>query len=230
MRWKCEPRSFIWLFGKPGSGKTILSASVIKDVLQSSQGMGVVYYYFDFNDDAKKNAENMVRSIFHQLCQRSIVLPEGVRDLFAKCDEGKRVPSSIQLLDAIEQIIKELPGCFIIIDALDECDERAPVMKHLRRFHSSLDNLHILTTSRRLTDIELTLRSFLSWGQCIDLETSAVNEDIRLYIHDQLENNVDLQRWKNYSSIQTEIETSLMEKAHGMQVVSEMCHMEEDLS
>ena len=85
----------------------------------------------------------MVRSIFCQLCQRNIAVPQGVRDLFAKCSEGKLVPSSIQLLDAIGQIIKELPGCFLIIDALDECHERAPVVKHLRRFHSSLDNLHI---------------------------------------------------------------------------------------
>jgi hypothetical protein len=75
-----------------------VSASAIRDVLQSSQGMGVVYYYFDFNDDAKKNLRTWFDLSSVSLCRRSIVLPEGIRNLFAKCDEGKLVPSSIQLL------------------------------------------------------------------------------------------------------------------------------------
>jgi Cdc6-like AAA superfamily ATPase len=215
-KWKCNSKTFLWIHGKPGSGKTILSAAIIEDVLQTSQGNGVMYFYFDFNDEAKQAPENMLRSIFRQLCHRSIAVPQGVWDLFAKCSNGKHVPSSIELLDAIEQTIREVPRCFLIIDALDECKARESAMKFLCRFHSTLDNLRILITSRRLTDIELTLQSILSPEQCVNLEDSPVNDDIRHYIHDHLENDVQLKKWKDNASMRAEIEVSLMEKAHGM--------------
>ena len=49
--WKSEPASFLWLYGIPGCGKTILSSTVIDHVIEYCQadvGKVVAYFYFSF--------------------------------------------------------------------------------------------------------------------------------------------------------------------------------------
>jgi predicted AAA+ superfamily ATPase len=71
-KWKKDNASFIWLYGIPGCGKTILSSTVLQNVLESSEediGQAVVYFYFDFTDPQKQDPELMIRSLISQLSQ-----------------------------------------------------------------------------------------------------------------------------------------------------------------
>jgi hypothetical protein len=60
---------FLWLYGIPGCGKTILSSTIIEDVLYHYHDptMAVIYFYFDFNDVEKQQYEKMLRSLITQL-------------------------------------------------------------------------------------------------------------------------------------------------------------------
>ncbi|KAL2010787.1 hypothetical protein VTN00DRAFT_3505 [Thermoascus crustaceus] len=49
--WKMRSNSFLWLHGKPGCGKTILSCTIVEDLMRtSSSSQALLYFYFDFND------------------------------------------------------------------------------------------------------------------------------------------------------------------------------------
>ena len=54
--WKTDAASFLWLYGIPGCGKTILSSTILQNVLQhcdSDPGKAVAYFFFDFHDMQK---------------------------------------------------------------------------------------------------------------------------------------------------------------------------------
>ncbi|KAK6212828.1 hypothetical protein LQW54_004917 [Pestalotiopsis sp. IQ-011] len=66
--WKTGDSSFLWLYGIPGCGKTILTSTVIED-LQKSQSLAqaLLYFYFDFTDSRKQSFENTLRLLVWQI-------------------------------------------------------------------------------------------------------------------------------------------------------------------
>src|SRR5262249_43302768 len=44
--WRAEPKSFAWLNGIPGCGKTILVSSIIKHLEQTTLAKPLVYFFF----------------------------------------------------------------------------------------------------------------------------------------------------------------------------------------
>jgi hypothetical protein len=68
--WKRYPNSFLWLHGIPGCGKTILSSTIIQNLLDIrilQFPVAVVYFYFSFSDVEKQSYEKMIRSFIMQL-------------------------------------------------------------------------------------------------------------------------------------------------------------------
>ncbi|PSN59256.1 hypothetical protein BS50DRAFT_641131 [Corynespora cassiicola Philippines] len=51
--WKSQRNSFLWLYGIPGCGKTILSSTIIEH-LRSLSTQPLLYFYFDFTDSEKQ--------------------------------------------------------------------------------------------------------------------------------------------------------------------------------
>ncbi|KAM0802159.1 ankyrin repeat-containing domain protein, partial [Usnea florida] len=75
--WKTTPGSFLWLYGTPGCGKTILSSTILQNVLEECEAKtasAVLYFYFDFNDAEKERHEKMIRSLISQLSRCSVGL------------------------------------------------------------------------------------------------------------------------------------------------------------
>jgi hypothetical protein len=65
-KWKSQPRSFLWLHGIPGCGKTVLTSTVIEDLRRSqspSPLQTLLYFYFDFTDSRKQSFKNTLRSL-----------------------------------------------------------------------------------------------------------------------------------------------------------------------
>jgi hypothetical protein len=163
--WKESEASRLWLYGIPGCGKTILSSTVIHDLLQHCHNhtrIVTAYFYFDFNDKQKQDPELMLRSLLCQFLQRSIVVPKGVDSLFSSCDNGQRKPSGHDLLEVTQQAAQEFTQAFVVIDALDECTQRSELMSMLETVAGwKLHNLHLLMTSRKERDIEWSLKSYV---------------------------------------------------------------------
>jgi len=68
--WKSDTIRHIWLFGKPGCGKTVLSSTAIEDVknhLEAQDNVKFAAFYFTFSDKRKQTYENLLRSLVEQL-------------------------------------------------------------------------------------------------------------------------------------------------------------------
>jgi hypothetical protein len=76
--------------------------------------------------------------------------------------------------------------------------------------------LHLLTSSRKEEDIESELQRWLHQANVVPILKDRVNHDIRLYVHERVQNDRGFERWHSEPSVQDEIETGLMGKASGM--------------
>ena len=213
--WKNTNRSLLWLYGIPGCGKTILCSTILQDMLDQYSNSAVLYFYFDFNDAEKQRHEKMIRSVICQLskhCADSVL-----QDLYSSCSDGSRQPTEETLLNTIHHMIASLGDTYIILDALDECEDRDELLTDLEEIMSWEDaNLHVLATSRREQDIDARLTSLSNEQKRINIQSSVVNADIRTYIHDRLQIDRKLKRWQKDPKVQQEIENTLMKKANGM--------------
>jgi hypothetical protein len=218
--WKANPNSFLWLHGIPGCGKTILSSTIIEDILNHCHHgpiNAVIYFYFDFNDAEKQQYEKMMRSLITQLSLRCTSMPRALATLFSSCMNGERQPTSDALLTTLQQMIQEFDEIFVILDALDECKERQELLEDINRIARwKIATLHILATSRRQKDIEESLDSLVNDQRKMCVQSVLVNDDIRTYIQKRLQSDQNLKRWRNKPEVQEEIEVKLMAKADGM--------------
>ena len=216
--WKTTRGSFIWLHGIPGCGKTILSSTVLENVLHqyhAKPNSAILFFYFDFHDVKKQGHEEMIRSL---ICQLSMYCANSVlQNLYSSYLNGERQPTWEVLLEALHQIMTFLGDTYIILDALDECTDRDELLTDLERIVSWGDvNLHVLVTSRREKEIEEALTPLSDEKGRIGIQSAIVNVDIRTYVHDRLRIDRKLQRWQKHPKVQLEIEGTLTEKADGM--------------
>jgi archaellum biogenesis ATPase FlaH len=223
--WKSNPASFLWLHGIPGCGKTVLSSAILQDVLQlfaNDHGKAVVYFYFDFNDTQKQSRELMIRSLISQLSQQFVKMPSSLDMLFSSCKNGQRQPSLDGLLDVVRNLIREFQHVYIILDALDECTDRAELLATLQIIADWKDDaLHLLVTSRKEQDIESSLENIVDTQNTICLLSELVDKDIFKYIRQRLSVDKKLNKWQKDPEIRYEIEIPLMKGAHGMYA----CHI-----
>ncbi|KAF1954428.1 hypothetical protein CC80DRAFT_567678 [Byssothecium circinans] len=218
--WKTDAASFLWLHGIPGCGKTILSSTILQNVLQhcdSDPGKVVAYFFFDFNDIQKQNPELMVRSLICQLSQQCVRIPTSLDTLFSSCENGQRQPSLHALLEVLQQMMQEFPHIYIVLDALDECSGRAELMDILETVSAwQLQNLHTLLTSRRERDIKSSLETFIRRQDVICLQSELVDRDIHKYVQQRLSDDKRLSRWGRDPALRQDIEAALMKGAQGM--------------
>ena len=216
--WKTDAASFLWLYGMPGCGKTILSSTIIQSILQDCRNdptKVIAYYYFDFNDPQKRVAERMVKSLIVQLSQYCIEPPTALYSFFSSRLRWRRQLDS--LLQVLRQMIQNFPASFIVLDALDECNDRGELLHILDTITSwQLEDLHILVASRNEADIRVSMEGLVRGHNTVCLQSEVVDKDICSYVLHRLSNDHGLQRWRGNPEVQQEIETVLMGKACGM--------------
>jgi len=173
------------------------------------------YFFFDFNDLEKQKSNPMLKSLVSQFCQQLHNLPPALELLWSSCHLGQAQPSTDQLLDVL-QSMTESRTSFIVLDALDECSDRAELLSILESISGWKNaRLHVLVTSRKERDIEETLENIVCKADMVPLEATVVDNDIRTYVRYRLSTDKGLKKWKKESA---EIESALMDGAKGMYV------------
>ncbi|KFY18095.1 hypothetical protein V492_00149 [Pseudogymnoascus sp. VKM F-4246] len=219
-KWKRDTPSFVWLYGIPGCGKTILSATVTEDILlycDNDPGKVVAYFYFTFTDADKQNSLLMVRSLISQISEQCTTMPLALEALYLSSDSGNRQPSLDALMNVLQQMLQEFPQSYLILDALDECADRPELLSILEQIAGwQLKELRIIVTSRKERDIESSLEEIVNREHNIYLEHEAVDKDIQIYLRQRLSNDKGLKKWQKDAEIRQEIETALVEGSRGM--------------
>lgn len=223
-KWKTEDGSTIWLWGIPGCGKTILSSTVIENIIQYCEGdPGRVtgYFFFDFNDKRKQDPDLMIRSLICQFSRHCVKVPTSLESVYTSYKKQQQQPTRDALLDVLQEIILRYPQSYIILDALDECENRMELLAIIEKITNwQRDNgkLHILVTSRKEREIQDSLESLLEKANIISLQNALVDDDIREYVRKKLLEDRNLRKWRNDIGVCNEIEVALMEGAQGMYV------------
>jgi Cdc6-like AAA superfamily ATPase len=217
-KWKTQSPTFLWLYGIPGCGKTVLSSTIIEDVRHQSHhpDVAVVYFYFDFRDSQKQISEQMVKSLVTQLFRICTETSPAMMSFFALLEKAQH-PSIGTLLATLQQVIHELPETYIVVDALDECNDRHELMDVIQKMARwQQEKLHILVTSRKEPDIESLLETLTDENSAVDLRARLVDQDIEAYVNHRLSVDKALQKWGKDTKLRQEITMVLMQKARGM--------------
>ncbi|KAF7970451.1 hypothetical protein HWV62_23895 [Athelia sp. TMB] len=186
-RWKHRPDSILWLRGGPGCGKTILCSSAIENIKGFCRGkpsVGYAYFFFDGTSAQSKlaNHESLVRAIIMQLSDRFDGIPHPLVELYEDEDNGRSQPILSSLEDTLLRLLQCFGAAYIVIDALDECEERPKVLKWIHSVTSRMSGiLHLMVASRPEPDIKNGIRSFSNLLE-IDAADYRSWDDIRRYV------------------------------------------------
>lgn len=181
----CEHSSILVLTGKLRSGKTVLAANVVDDLILS--GNGTVCYFFighDISDSCHSSI--IIRSLCRQLLTRHI--NDDAVDMI--CAQDHPILDDDAILDLLRSLIKLDKRVFFVLDGLDDCD-----YNETQKTVSTLRNLIQCTTDNVLL-VFASLRSqtddFHSKYRGLDpqqlLSITEENPDIRSYIDSKLAN------------------------------------------
>ena len=188
-----------YLTNVAGSGKSFIT-SILVDYLRrftnsrNREKIGLVYFYFDNNNPNDQTADDFVRSILKQLLYHErLSLPKSLTTLYdAVTKQGKTAePDTDKLVSILGDCFKSFDKVFVLVDAFDECAEgvRPTIISHLRKLPQSLLRLFLtgrngVFDTRNLHDDD-GLQTWLS--QTLTIQMKASDEDIYLYLADELE-------------------------------------------
>lgn len=208
--WLQGSTQFLWVYGIPGSGKTVLASYLIRKIeeLCSNQRHALVYYYcwFENNQD---ESEPLLRWLVTQLCRQAKRMPPKLVDLYQR----KHQPTTIHLLTALETILDDFDLVYFVVDAVDESDPRDNILKVLRDLVTDprFAKIRLLATSREYYDIETC---FTNISTSVSMSNPVVTEDIRVYVYSQLRSNYRFKDWP--PDLLREVEDAISKGAHGM--------------
>lgn len=194
----------------------IPSSTIIQDVIskyQSKPMTAIAYFYFDFNDSDKQRTEMLIRSLIVQFAAQCSHLPESLKSAHSRSQGGHKQPTIGDMTIILRQILKSFNTSYILLDALDECTDRQDLFEFIESLMGwNINNLHVLTTSRKENDIAMSLEPLVTCQLCI--QSALVDADIRVHIVEKLSNDSRLRKWP--VDVQKEIENALMRGAKGM--------------
>jgi hypothetical protein len=196
--WRDSENSFLWLSGRPGSGKTILISSAIHSLQQSSDETELpllAYYYCDFRSPETRDLLNLAGSLLAQICFKLGSFPAALDEAFEWSKMSASPYSQRTNLSTIIEILVDLSSqhrIVIVVDALDECGSREDILEFFQKLGTQGTLLNILVSSRDETDIWEMLSDFPRLP--LEAAWASLDRDIDYYINYRLSNDRDF-KW-----------------------------------
>ncbi|KAM3084408.1 hypothetical protein ACMFMG_001486 [Clarireedia jacksonii] len=219
--WINGEERFLWCSGSPGVGKTVLTSAII-DYLQRRFPLPDVAVAFIYCNYAEKNSlTEYITSIIQQILRQRYLIPDYVMDLYRKHRSMGTVLNRTESLDLLRSLAYSIPGLYIVVDALDECQESKKTRSDLiRELRNLSPNARVLCTSRRLGDIEEKLMDVLH------LEIKASDTDVRAYLGARADSEENIVRFcKKDPTLRATIIERVSKKANGMFLLAHL-HIE----
>ncbi|KAK2478562.1 hypothetical protein H9L39_11050 [Fusarium oxysporum f. sp. albedinis] len=221
LTWKSQMNSFLWLNGNSGTGKTILSSTVIEDIRNSPlpqlRNCAVLYFYITFTDSQKQSLDAILRSLINQLYRSRQETRHSITSLHSNCGGGSSQATVEQLKSTFRDMLAVVGEAFILIDALDEYQKRSTqryeLLAWIESFRNGPVNTHLLVTSRPEHDIETSIETWADSDSIISLRTDNLGRDISHYVRDVVTKSTSFRRWHGQTSIQDNIVNTLTAKA-----------------
>lgn len=191
-RWRGENAlQILWLFGAPGIGKTAIACFLIEHLEKpdaSQPSVILIHHFCDYKDDGPRNsALGIIRCILHQLLKKQPHLFQWIKTEYQHRHERSSLVDNLDGLWAVFlKLIQKCDGknIYIIIDALDECDEasRITLSSLIAEIPVSV-NVKILITARSDVDIEGAAEIV---GGHLRVDSGQIKTDLAAFIDSRL--------------------------------------------
>ncbi|KAH0426440.1 hypothetical protein CcaCcLH18_10325 [Colletotrichum camelliae] len=151
-KWKNGELQHLWLYGLSGSGKTILSAALIQDLITNNtlDTPPTLMYFFDFSVAEKQTLDSLLKSLVWQLFNIGGDAAGYLNKLFESNRNGLTQPNITGLWDCLVSMTREIGRVNIVIDALDECSTRNELVSWIEGVAARprLPEIHMILTGR----------------------------------------------------------------------------------
>lgn len=125
-----QHRGFLWIYGKPGAGKSTLMKTILSEIDATSianKDVVISFFFHARGSRLQKSTEGMYRTLLYHLLDRFSVIEDHLQQSLASKSYYKDLQLGLQeLRSLLTQTILLIPGAsriIFLIDALDECDE-----------------------------------------------------------------------------------------------------------
>ncbi|KAL6695051.1 hypothetical protein J3F84DRAFT_399908 [Trichoderma pleuroticola] len=169
--------------GIPGAGKTILTSVVVdhlEKTYRADPTIGVVYFYCNYRRQEEQVIEKLLASLLKQLCQRESSVPHHLRSFYEEHIDNRTRLSLLEIQTALHSAAEDYSMVFIVVDALDECQNLDGSRQDFLTELFSLQEKYgwnLFMTSRAIPEIVDRFSK-----NSISLEIRASTEDIERYL------------------------------------------------
>ncbi|KXJ86460.1 hypothetical protein Micbo1qcDRAFT_219483 [Microdochium bolleyi] len=215
--WKAGTRQHVWLHGLAGCGKTVLSTTLL-DHLEKGKDRVVLSFFFDFSDASKQTVNGMLRSLAFQLYRTMTASASYLDALYRTHLDGHKQPSMKELVDVVCEMLASHKSVAIILDALDESIERDDLLSNIEAIISRPQSRHVqlICTSRPEAKLQRDMPKMIGEENCLTLDKTAVNGDIRSYVVAQLGQHRDFIEKRLSQDLLKQIQSKVGDGADGM--------------
>lgn len=215
--WKEGIYSSLCCLGMPGSGKTVISAMIIRHLSQvfpsPDNNFAVAFVYFKYDERTIQSNARIIRDLVKQLLsQAEDMMPPALIDEAFEKRNKPGFQTSYQ--DMLQAAVESFEKVYLVIDALDEAElsTRRGLISAIRLLPR--DKVQLLVTSRPIPEIQAQFDG----DEIIDIRAS--DEDITSYARSRL---IELPNSVNSSSVlQDEVVRAIVQSTQGMFLLAKL--------
>jgi hypothetical protein len=192
----------------------ILSSSNLIEYLQQAYPVSqtVVYHYCEFGNASSLEPETVVGSLVRQLAEQLTTFPQLLRHAYHKL--SRNPPALGFMISLLQQLVESyFRNTYVVIDGVDECPNREPLLQALHEMRISADSttqLQILVSSRPDYDL-LKPWSFLP---SFTILPEHVEQSLIVHVNSEIGKISKLRQLP--TSMRVALETRLVSRADGM--------------
>lgn len=177
--------------GKPGSGKTVLAASVIDRLSdrggETSQARRICYFFFKSDLPDLNSPQAAYRSVLTQIVHGDHY-DQDVLDKFAFAMDdsttGQITATNFELVEMVEMLMQSNPRTVLVLDAIDECNNVRPLTEVLVKLSATCSTKIILFSRYNVQNL---IQSVPSRFQ-IAIGRELVSKDIQSFFSHAVDN------------------------------------------
>ncbi|KAF2194389.1 purine and uridine phosphorylase [Zopfia rhizophila CBS 207.26] len=221
MHWLDGKDRILWCIGPPGTGKTVLASVVIDTINKTlaSSKVCIAFLYCVYAERNNQTIDQLLGSVIRQLLQQVLLqqsaIPEKVLELYNSHRHSNTRPDVAELSKHLSSMVSLFSKVYIVVDALDECDDNNKTRSSLLAQLQNLDtHVQLFLTSRPLEEILL---------DAVQFKVTAQEDDVRKYLSAQIKQESRLAKLcADNGSLEDEILDKVIAKVDGMFLLAKL--------